>query len=95
MPADKLAACGYEAARVIGQRNPSLSEQSQLAQPGHTSRVALAAFVFALLSVFCGVIAMAGCMAWLLVPYMLCAVLTLGCAMAAWGSRRAGWRNRL
>jgi hypothetical protein len=57
--------------------------------------VALAAFVFALLSVFCGVIAMAGCMAWLLVPYMLCAVLTLGCAMAAWGSRRAGWRNRL
>jgi hypothetical protein len=57
-----------------------LSEPSRI-----TSRLALAAPLFALWSIACALPAMAMGWTWLLVPYALFAALALGCAAVGWG----------
>jgi Protein of unknown function (DUF1559) len=49
-----------------------------------TSRVAVAALLFALWSIACAVPAIAMCWTWLLVPYLVFTAATLGCGIAGW-----------
>lgn len=53
-------------------------------RPRITSRIAFAALLFALWSIACAVPAIAMCWTWLLVPYAVFTVATLGCGIAGW-----------